>query len=792
MEVLNTDENVSHAVIGGKEAQGFGIAATAEFVQMMSSSLYSNQKKAVVRETLCNAWDAHIASGRTDTPIKITLNDEWFIIEDIGYGIPHDKMNEIYCVYGASTKKKDSNQTGGFGLGCKSPFAYTDNFNVENRHGGIKTKNLMTRSSGEVGGMPGMTEILKLDIPVEETGIKVSIPMQMDDVREFHSLIKEIVFYGGIKATLNDKPLDMIDYDAAKNGFVICPTPSSNRNRIYVKYGNVIYPIPDHDEINHKTHSINGFLNSLDRRLDEEYCFIAIAEPNSINISPSREQLTLHGRTLGTLNTILDSFKTYTLDTEKKIRNITDHVLFMISKETFDGINSSTNIGSLVSTLVKRKKIMYKPNDLPWLIACTDNSNVFRNDRYARFYLQAYKKFVGKPHYLKMYEKFKKITTTSNFIKRIWKDDILKLFNKNGFRNAELYIEGHSIGESYYQSFARKTKGIRNNLHPDNEDFLDIVLRPFMIVTHAKNTIHDRIGFLRACQDHRTRVFWIVPKGKDELAKQDAQIERLKKLGWEVLDMRQKHPEEPAKEVKPKKESTVSVDDGLYTYASVFGKFHSDLGTSAWTVKSKTAKFVVLCHKSAPGLHTIATKEEFGRKNLIDCFGDDLVVAFTKRELQMYIKQTGATEITALLKNETSNYLSDKNSIVHRLISMDPQMKADPDSNYGSTLTCLLRLDYIWELMGMTKPTASDMALTALVTNLAAVEHNRRGMYDLMIRNIDPHPKLVLLESVLKNNALANLVDFDAIQNAIMTKTDTDPVKIQAMELLEHIFGELS
>ena len=147
MEVSHANNFITHAVISGTAQIDMGISNSAEFFQILSSTLYSDQLLAVVRETTCNAWDAHVESGRTDMPIQITVDSTKVVIRDFGHGIHHDNMGPIYGIYGASTKKNDGLQTGGFGLGCKAPFAYTDHFQVTSNHNGTKTIYSMSKSS---------------------------------------------------------------------------------------------------------------------------------------------------------------------------------------------------------------------------------------------------------------------------------------------------------------------------------------------------------------------------------------------------------------------------------------------------------------------------------------------------------------------------------------------------------------------------------------------------------------------------------------------------------------------
>ncbi len=70
MEVSQPLDHITHAVIGGGKTIDFGISNSAEFFDILSRTLYTDQILAVVREVLCNAWDAHIAAGCTDKPIN--------------------------------------------------------------------------------------------------------------------------------------------------------------------------------------------------------------------------------------------------------------------------------------------------------------------------------------------------------------------------------------------------------------------------------------------------------------------------------------------------------------------------------------------------------------------------------------------------------------------------------------------------------------------------------------------------------------------------------------------------
>ena len=64
---------------------------------------------------------------------------DWnYRIKDFGPGISPDRMSNIFIQYTASTKRDDNVQTGGFGLGAKTPFAYSNSFVIVTVMNGIK------------------------------------------------------------------------------------------------------------------------------------------------------------------------------------------------------------------------------------------------------------------------------------------------------------------------------------------------------------------------------------------------------------------------------------------------------------------------------------------------------------------------------------------------------------------------------------------------------------------------------------------------------------------------------
>ncbi len=321
MQVTATQDFVSHAVIGAHETMDMGISSSAEFFHILSSTLYTDQIMAVVRETLCNAWDAHIDAGITDVPIEVALTEDTFAIRDFGKGIAKELILPIYGIYGASTKKNDGKATGGFGLGCKAPFAYVDHFEVTSCHGGFKTIYTMSKSSGRVDGKPAITPIVS--IPSDETGITVVIKLKPGDSHQFMSRLRRVIRNGEMLVTLNDTSFPLpYNFSECKEGFLASQIPfifgqekGSDEHRIVVRYGNVIYPIADHEDLRSIKSDAVEKLNKLHRSSEyygghkiSPYYLCLLAPPDSISVAPSREALSNQDRTINTIKELLKNF----------------------------------------------------------------------------------------------------------------------------------------------------------------------------------------------------------------------------------------------------------------------------------------------------------------------------------------------------------------------------------------------------------------------------------------------------------------------------------------------------
>ena len=319
-----------------------GVSNDAALMHIFSATLYTYPKLATVREIICNAWDAHIAAGITDRPIEVSVADGRVTVRDFGYGIAHAKIGEIYGTYGNSTKRDDSTVTGGFGLGSKAPFAYTDNFEVISHHVGQKTIYRVSKSSMEKGGKPTINKIV--DMPTQETGMQVSFSLiKESDANDFLSLIREVIQFGEIPVKLNGDLVTLeLPMSQSKSGYLINDMRCTIKGRVKLRYGNVVYPIPEHDVYAELYRKVLRDMESLWANTN----IIFMAEPDTITIAPSRETLILTDSTVEAITELLKKYKPYN-------KNLANNSVVQIARE---GVNQEIKQAPLVTLQQKLSK----------------------------------------------------------------------------------------------------------------------------------------------------------------------------------------------------------------------------------------------------------------------------------------------------------------------------------------------------------------------------------------------------------------------------------------------------
>lgn len=317
MEVVNTDvfEPTEHLIGQQNQTLSFGVSSDPALMAMLSTGLYTYPHRTMIQELLFNAWDAHKMNGATETPIDVYINStSGLIVRDYGPGIEPGEgdtnIHGTYCIYGYSSKRKDKNMTGGFGLGTKAPFAYTESFSVTSFWGGTKNMYLIRRVAEDQDGRPGFTPLMK--VPSTENGLMVVIPLKKGDEERTRTVVRDISYLSGLKINIHyeEEPVEEIRaYSVAAGEFFIAEDIAiseagvsiPNRTKVFAIYGGVRYAIPRDNSYDTELNFIHNVLK------DDQKIFIGFP-PNSLTPTPNRENLNLNEKTKEAIKQIFEIF----------------------------------------------------------------------------------------------------------------------------------------------------------------------------------------------------------------------------------------------------------------------------------------------------------------------------------------------------------------------------------------------------------------------------------------------------------------------------------------------------
>lgn len=188
----------------GNKAETLNVTNKKEFtvdtsnqmiVSILRDKLYSNKVAAVCREVASNSRDANREAGRSDKPVIIKISDTSVLndgmsisFKDSGIGITPSRIDNVFLKYGSSTKRDSNSQTGGFGIGAKTPFAYTNEFVIStiSEENGKRLHNVyQALISNENGQETSQLLTVSSKETTEETGTEIIVPIQETHLNEF-------------------------------------------------------------------------------------------------------------------------------------------------------------------------------------------------------------------------------------------------------------------------------------------------------------------------------------------------------------------------------------------------------------------------------------------------------------------------------------------------------------------------------------------------------------------------------------------------------------------------------
>jgi hypothetical protein len=244
--ILNSAPEHQATLSNVSQISTFAIKATAKSFHILSSGLYANKIRAVIRELSCNATDSHAAAGNASTPFDVHLPntlEPHFSIRDYGTGLSHEQVTNIYTTYFESTKTNSNAFIGALGLGSKSPFSYTDNFTVTAIQNG--RKGIYTAFINEAG-VPSIAQMME-EATDEPAGVEVKFSVNdRYDFDKFRQEARNVYRHFVLKPVINgnnDFVFDLIEYESRDIIPGVHSYKNEGRRGSVAVMGNIAYPI---------------------------------------------------------------------------------------------------------------------------------------------------------------------------------------------------------------------------------------------------------------------------------------------------------------------------------------------------------------------------------------------------------------------------------------------------------------------------------------------------------------------------------------------------------------------
>lgn len=224
---------------GSFKTKEYEIESSPYAFQLLIKQLYKNPIQSIIRELISNAYDSH-QQANNPAPPKVffpTLLEPYFTVEDFGTGLSPEDINNIYTVLFRSNRRNSNKYIGGYGLGAKSPFSYTDHFLITSFY---KNTEFQYAAIINAKGIPEINLINELPT-TRSNGLIIKIPVTEKDQHKFVYDGKDILsWFPNLETNIEiTQPIKLIDTPK----FMVLKNINSMSNGFYVLIENIIYPI---------------------------------------------------------------------------------------------------------------------------------------------------------------------------------------------------------------------------------------------------------------------------------------------------------------------------------------------------------------------------------------------------------------------------------------------------------------------------------------------------------------------------------------------------------------------
>ena len=199
-------------------------------------SQYQHPLTSAIREALQNAEDAKWQAGseRSTRIVAPTALQPSLSVRDYGTGLSYEDMLGLYANVGASTKRADDDQIGGFGIGRLSALAYAESFVVTSYWYGEAHTFFISMEGVHFAG----TE------PTDEpNGLKVEFDVAPGDFRAVADFLRSYVWYSTFDLDVVNIEVPEIQTWVGDGYRVFAKHPEGERLETLICMGGILYQV---------------------------------------------------------------------------------------------------------------------------------------------------------------------------------------------------------------------------------------------------------------------------------------------------------------------------------------------------------------------------------------------------------------------------------------------------------------------------------------------------------------------------------------------------------------------
>ena len=344
------------------ERVSYSIKATGLSFQILSSGLYKDKIKAIIRELSCNAFDAHVAAGNANKAFDVhlpTMLEPHFSIRDFGTGLSKIDCQTILPRFFESTKTDSNDFIGAMGLGSKSPFCYVDSYTITSFFNGRK---YVFNSLIAEDGAPDL-ELMDEQDTTEPNGIEISLPSKQNDINVWKDRAELVYQWFDVKPNMTGAPINIRKQEYLVEGTGWKLRQLNNYNH-YNRYGNeqsseaaamavmgkIAYPL--------SFDALKGHLDDLQLSLLRFPLEIRF-DIGELEFAASREELSYKPDTVAAIRKRIDKvLREVPKQSQEKFDKA--HSLWEAKHLIFELLHSNTALSKLISHIVKHKNYAFK------------------------------------------------------------------------------------------------------------------------------------------------------------------------------------------------------------------------------------------------------------------------------------------------------------------------------------------------------------------------------------------------------------------------------------------------